>query len=341
MPIDNIQNILVTRLRFMGDVILTTPLLHALRREFPSARITYIAEYPYISLLENHPAVDTLIGIERKKITGSLRAFARLVSSRYDLAIDLFGNPRSALLTFLCGAKIRIGGDFRGRRRLYTHLVNNDNRTLNAIEFHLSYLEPLGIHFPAADPGITITETEKKQARDYLLRRGFHLDEKIIGIHPGATWPAKRWFPNRFAVLANRLMSQNKTQILFTMGNGEQDIMAAVIKSCTFSVIEPKILPLRQLAAVLSQLDVYISNDCGPMHLAPAVGTPTIGIFGPGEPDIWFPYDISKGHRFIHHDIPCSRCHKDRCDDMACMQAIGVDEVYDAVKRTIQIRKQE
>jgi ADP-heptose:LPS heptosyltransferase len=320
----------------MGDVILTTPLLHALRQEFPSARITYLSEHPFITLLANHPAVDNLVAIHRKKITGSFQAFFKLLLSRYDVAIDLLGNPRSALLTFLSGAKIRIGGDFRVRRHLYTHPVNNSGRLLDAVQFHLSYLDPLGLQYRPIDPYIALTDEEKEHGRDYLRRRGYQLDEKIIGIHPGASWPAKKWFPNRFAVLANRLMSQHKAQILFTMGAGEQDIMAAVIKSCNFSVIEPKVLPLRQLAAVLSQLSVFVSNDCGPMHLAPAVGTPTIGIFGPGEPDIWFPYNPSKGHRFIHHNIDCSRCHKDHCEDMVCMRAISVDEVYDAVMLTIK-----
>jgi len=326
---DNIHNILVTRLRFMGDIILTIPLLDALRQNYPRARISYLAESPYLSLLEDHPGVDTLLEIDRKNFARTVPVYVKLAAGAYDLAIDLFGNPRSALLTRLSRARIRIGGDFRGRRHFYSHTVNNNQKKLNAIQFHLSYLEPLAIRFRTIDPYINITPQEKAWAQEYLQRRGFRVNEKIIGIHPGASWPAKRWFPNRFAVLANRLVSRAKSQILFTMGPGEEQILESTLKSCTFTLIQPKVLTLRQLAAVLSQVDVFISNDCGPMHLAPAVGTPTIGLFGPGEPEIWFPYPRDLGHRFIHHDMDCSRCRRDFCDNPVCMQTITVDEVYD------------
>jgi ADP-heptose:LPS heptosyltransferase len=336
MAVYKIKKILVTRLRFMGDIILTTPLLSALRENYPSAKITYVAEKPYSCLLEHHPLVDEVWTLNRKNTLQSMQLCVKLLLKNFDLAIDLFGNPRSALITLLSGAKVRIGGDFRGRRHLYTHTINNRNKILDAVQFHLSYLEPLNLDYQIIDPFIVITDEEKRTAQEYLHRKGYRLEDKIVGIHVGATWPAKRWFPNRFAVLANRLVSQNNCQILFTLGPGEQEILKNVIKSCNFSIVEPNVLPVRQLAAVLSLLNVFVSNDCGPMHLAPAVGTKTIGLFGPGEPEIWFPYKSYLGHRFIHHELKCSRCHKDFCDSMICMQSITVNEVYEAVVSTLK-----
>ena len=172
-------------------------------------------------------------------------------------------------------------------------------------------------------------------AKKYLEYKGFDLYKKLIGIHPGASWPAKKWFPERFAELANTLVKRKNTQILFTMGPGEEKLLQTIISLCKFDVIEPEILTIRQLAAILHNLNVYITNDCGPMHLGPAVGTPTVGILGPGEPEIWFPYSPSKGHRLVYHNIDCSRCHKDFCDTMDCMKSISVKEVFDAVMDTI------
>jgi len=323
----------------MGDIILTTPVLNALRQNFPDAHITYLAETPYAALLDNHPDVDEIITLDRNKSTSQTKTILHLFSKKYDIAIDLFGNPRSAFLTFLSGAKIRIGGDFRGRRIFYTHKISDDGSAKTAIQFHLNYLKPLNISYQTAEPYIVVSEEEQAWARDYLQRKGYDLSQPIIGIHPGATWPAKRWFPNRFAVLANQLVSKLGVQILFTMGPDESEIIQSVISACNFSVIEPAVLSIRQLAAALQQVQVFVANDCGPMHLAPAVGTKTVGIFGPGEPEIWFPYSKEKGHRLVYREVACSRCHLDFCDKMDCMKAITVDMVFNAVRDALMAGK--
>jgi ADP-heptose:LPS heptosyltransferase len=314
----------------MGDIILTTPLLAALRQRFPQARIGYLAETPYHQLLEHHPHVDDLYTFKRGDDRGQIALVRTLRRRRWNVAIDLFGNPRSALLLYLSGAPFRIGGDFRGRRLLYTHRIADDGLRRTAIAYHLRYLAPLGLFDPPSPPFIAVTQTEREQAGRYLEQRGFNLDSPIVGLHPGATWPAKRWYQDRFAALAVRLHDQGR-QILFTMGPGEEEIMAQVFKSLPVDLPRPEILPLRNLAALISRLTVFVSNDCGPLHLAPAVGTKTVGIFGPGEPDIWFPYNDSAGHRLVYHSLDCSRCHRDLCPDMFCMQAITVDDLLEAI----------
>ena len=328
------KNILVTRLRFMGDIILTTPLLAALKQNYPDAKISYLAETPYISLLENHPHVDELLPLVRSDSAETAKLYSKVLFKKYDLAIDLFGNPRSALLTWLSSAKIRIGGDFRGRRHFYTHPIKNDGSAKSAIEFHLSYLAPLNFNFEATKPTIYPTESELLWVQKFLEQNNFDLNKTIIGIHPGATWPAKKWFSERFAQTANKLVKDGN-QVLFTMGPGEDKLLENVISQCDFRPVKPQVLSLRQLAAVLKKLSLYISNDCGPLHLAPAVGTHTVGIFGPGEPDIWFPYPAEDGHRLVFHEIDCSRCHRDLCDKMDCMKSISVEKVVSAVKDSL------
>ena len=179
----------------MGDVILTIPVCSGLRQSYPGARITYLAEAPYHTLLENHPDVDEVISLPRHGAQKQTLTYATLIRRNFDLAIDLFGNPRSALLTFLSGAAMRIGGDFRGRGIFYTHKIQDDGRPKTAIQFHLNYLKPLGIHPLPVDPFIVSTEAEKNWARDYLICKGYDLQRTLVGIHPGATWPAKMWLP--------------------------------------------------------------------------------------------------------------------------------------------------
>ena len=331
------KNILVTRLRFMGDIILTTPLLAALRHNYPDANISYLGETPYLSLLENHPCVDTLLPLNRSSFNRSAHLYFGLLTKKYDLAIDLYGNPRSAFLTWLSGARIRIGGDFRGRRYFYTMPIKNDGTVKTAVQFHLSYLAPLDIEWTTTTTRIYPTDDELQWADNYLLENNYHPEKTIIGIHPGATWPAKKWLPDRFAQVANQLAHEGH-QVLFTMGPGEEDLIANVLSHCRFPVFRPRVLSLRQLAALLQKMTLYIANDCGPLHLAPAVGTPVIGIFGPGEPEIWFPYGKEDGHRLVFHEVDCSRCHRDFCEKMECMKSIRVSDVMNAIKDSLQQR---
>jgi ADP-heptose:LPS heptosyltransferase len=325
-----LTNILVSRLRFMGDVILTTPVLHALKQRVPEVKITYLAESPYHALLEDHPWVDRVLCLDRSDRRSEARLIRTLVCEKYDAAIDLFGNPRSALLIWLSGARIRIGGNYRIRKAAYTHRIKGDGTVRNAVDFHMQFLEPLLGRVPQAGPTrIQPTEAEKWRAIHYLAGMGYDMGRPVAGLHPGASWPAKRWPPGRFADLADRLQGQG-IQVLFTMGPGEDKLIRDVLHRCKSAVPEPRWLPVRDLAAVIDSLNLYISNDCGPMHIGPAVGTRTLGLFGPGEPEIWFPYRPEDGHRVIHHEIGCSRCHRDVCDELRCMDAIRVDEVFHA-----------
>ena len=195
ISLNEIQSVLVSRLRFMGDVILTIPLIHAIRKNRPDIRITYLAESPYHSLLENHPDVNSVLSYDPNSLMSQMRLLRQMIKTHFDLSIDLFGNPRSAWFSFLSGARYRIGGDFRGRKMFYTHRIRDDGKSKSAIRFHLQYLKPLGISESVSDPALFLTEEEIHWGEKYLQEQGYDLKKRIIGIHPGASWPAKRWLP--------------------------------------------------------------------------------------------------------------------------------------------------
>jgi len=323
----SIRNILVSRLRFMGDVILTTPVLANLRARFPSGRIVYLTQRPFDELLFRHPWVDETLSFSSSPAS-QYRLLRSLKNHRFDLAIDLFGNPRSAGLTYLSGAPLRIGGDYRGRKLLYTHRIRNDGKTRTAVDFHLNFLAPLSIEASAKETFLSVTQEEMDQAVSRISEAGLDPKKRTAGIHPGASWPAKQWLPERFAELASRLVRELDAQVLLTAGPGEETLARSIRNACPAPVHIIERPSIRELMALIRCLDVYVSNDCGPMHIGPAVQTPTVGIFGPGQPEIWFPYNREKGHRFIHREMDCSRCHKDFCEDRRCMEAIRVEDVF-------------
>jgi len=330
----------------MGDVILTTPLIRALHNAFPNAQITYLAETPYIFLLENHPLVHQLIPFDIKSyrklsqwraIKEQFLFIKKIRNEHFDLAFDLFGNPRSALQIWLSRARIRVGGDFSGRGKLYNVRVDYRNKQFNAIEFHLHALKTIGIEIienPRTE--IFTSPQEDEWAKNYLLSKGINLEEPIIGIHSAASWPAKKWLLERFTELVRRLTRELNFQVYLTQGPNEQNLIDEIKSQVTSNVFTGGVLTVRQLAAILKQFSLYVSNDCGPLHLSIAVGTRSIGIFGPSEPHIWFPYSRSDGHRYIHHPQSCWPCHKDFCETLDCMKAITVEEVISVIKDSLR-----
>lgn len=333
------QRILLTRLKFIGDIVLTTPIIKTVRQAFPHAHIAFLGEKNAVELLEHNPYLNEIIPLESAKssLFDSVKLMKLLYSKKFDLAVDFFGNPRSALLTFATRAKVRIGLDVRGRGAVYTIRVPRDNRNKNAIQFYYEVIRHAGIDGDEQKTEIFLSEDEKNNAKTYLENLGVLSGKKIIALHPGGTWPSKLWQKEKFAALAQRLRLEGANVIL-TGGRNDKEVVDLVAE--TSGAIPILNISLRKLAAILSLASVVVSNDCGTMHIAAATGATTIGIFGPGEPHIWFPY--TQPHVALIKYVPCNPCHLNICNRtgdgyMECMKLLSVDEVYTAVKERLNV----
>jgi lipopolysaccharide heptosyltransferase II len=339
---ENFERILLTRLRFIGDVVLTTPLIRAVRETYPHAYLAFLGEKEAVSLLEHNPNLNEIIPFDSEKGPFTqLSLFRSLRRKKFDLVVDLFSNPRSALLTYATAARVRIGLEGRPRSRVYTHRIRDDGTPKTVIESYFQFVRGFNIKPSSFETRIYLTEDEKREARIYLHWLGIEVDRPIVGLHPGASWPAKVWPSERFAELADRIAAKLDAQVLVTQGPKDREITAEVSRRCVANVRVLDVLPIRQLAAILSHVNVYVANDSGPMHVAVAVGTKTIGIFGPGEEDIWFPYDTAHGHLAVRKNVWCHPCHLDFCDKvgdgyMKCMRLLEVSEVFEAVEERLQ-----
>ena len=346
-----IRRVLLTRLKFIGDVVLTTPAVQAVREALPEAEIVYLAEREASSLLEHHPAINAIVGFDfsRPTLGETLRVVRTLRSYRFDLAIDFFSNPRSALLCYLSGAPMRVGLDRSARKRLYTVRVRDDGRSKSAPEFHQQLLTAVGIRPTGQSPLLVVTAEERLQARRVIQQLqtpeggAWAPGASLIVMHVGGTWPAKLWGAERFAALADRAVQELGATVLLSGGPRDAATVDAVLARVQQPVAPLGVLPLRMLAAVLAEATAVVSNDAGPMHIAAAIGTPTIGLFGPGQEEIWFPYERSLGHQALRHDVPCHPCHLNVCNRtgdgyMECMQGLTVEEVFDALRGTVAVR---
>lgn len=341
---DNFHRILLTRLKFVGDIVLTTPLIHTLRDAFPDSYIAYLGESSAVSLLEHNPYLNRIFRIDftNNSVIRQTKLFYQLRRERFDVVIDLFCNPRSALLTYATQAAVRVGGDLRGRGKLYTHRLHDDGKPKSAIDFHYQSLKLIGVSPRYYGTEIFLTEEEKKETRRYLEWQGIDFSKPLVAMHAGASWPAKLWPAERFAQLADLLTARLRGQVLLTCGPADGEVVKKVAAMSAGKVLSLPMMPLRQLAAILSLCSACVANDSGPMHIAVAVGTPTVGIFGPGEENIWFPYTAdfpggSRKHLALRKDVSCHPCHLDFCNRagdgyMECMKLLTVNEVFDAVK---------
>jgi ADP-heptose:LPS heptosyltransferase len=332
------RRVLVTRLRRIGDAILALPTLDALRDAFPDCSIDFLAEADPAQAALHHPAVDRVLVLDRtlhQILPATPRLLWRLRERRYDWVIDLYGNPRSAALAAWTGARVRVGPARRGRRRLYTHPIPPTSEPLSAIEHHLRALEILGLSPRVRAPHVTLTEEERADGRA-LLDGALPPGASRVGLHPGNRWPAKRWPEERFGALA-RALERRGIRVVVLGGPGEEDVARRVAAGARGSQDAPVIagLELRRSWSLIAALDALVTVDGSPAHAGPAVGTPTVGILGPTEPEIWFPYRASDGHQLLAREIWCRPCHRHECARMDCLDWIGVGDALRAVTRAL------
>lgn len=324
----HIRSILVIKLRAIGDVLLSTIVTPNLRRAFPDARIDFVTERPAQDIITENPYIDDAIVFSPKK-DSSLRLFSRLYHARYDLVFDLFCNPRSAQLTFATRAPVRVGYPFRGRAWAYNvHVESRADRVHNT-QFNLDALRALDIPTPESNLVLRIPDEVQSWAAGYIKNRRTR-SGPVIALNSSGTWESKRWGLNHFADLADILIDTLDANILLMHGPGEMPDVEHIASSMHREATIPPPTTLKQLAALFACCDATISNDSGPMHISAAIGTPTLGIFGPTNPLLQGP--VGRHSRWIRLEgLECLACNKTICDiGNICMRDLGVDSVYQA-----------
>ena len=333
--------ILVTRLQYLGDAILTLPLVDAVRDRFPQATVDYMCRRPASELLKRDPRFGRVFELrpEAGFATG-VQMVRRLRERRYAAVIDLYSNPRSAWLSRLTGAGVRIGSDRRGRRRLYTHPVSVPPDVRSAMAHHLAHAAILDVNGVERKPVVTLAPDEVDLGRGLLDAVGVETrrpNRSRIGLHPGGKWDVKRWPVPAFAGLVNLLADKWDSTVVVLTGPGEEGHTEQLRERVGDAAVFLPALPVRAAATVMSLLDGMVVSDGGIMHLSVAVGTPTVGIFGSAEPDIWFPYERFGPYTPLSVPVDCRPCHQHVCPlgHTDCLNRITPDMVADALRRTM------
>ncbi len=328
------ERILLIRLSSLGDVVLTTPAIRAVRAAFPDAHIAMLVGKRAAPVLRENPHLDEILLFDRTakdKDTGEMLRVRRILRSRnFTLAIDLQRKFRTAVLMYLSGASERVGSGALATVRV----PERGNKHATAHYFDL--LEAIGIPAVESKLAIYLTADERTAAAARFAAAGAAPSGIKVGLFPGAGWKLREWMPERFAAVGDRLIERFGAAVLIFGGPGETALVARVaarMRGCPVSFAGA--LSVRELAASVAECDLFLTNDTGPMHIAAAVGTPTLSLFGPGNHVRFQP--LGPAHRMIRHAVPCSPCKQftDRCKDNVCMKRIGVDEVWRAAAQML------
>ena len=341
-PIQGAEKILLIKLRAIGDVVMSTVVLDNLRAHFPHAQIDFLTEAFCRDLLIDHPVVRRVFVLPKKdrsvwlrlhRWKESLHLLMDIRREKYDLVFDFFGNPRSAWLTLFSGASHRIGYDFRLRSLAYNVVVPSRADQLHEVEWHLDALSAIGVPIVARNPRLVVSSDCK--IADHFWTQNRLAGKRIIGFNFSGGWPAKRWPLEKFAELAMLLQRDFAPHFVLIWGPGEKTAADQLQKMIGSSAIALPPTDLKELGCFLPRLDLLVSTDSGPMHIAAALGTPCVGLFGPTHPQQQGPY--GEPHEVVcQNELSCLGCNRTDCPDIRCMLQLAPSRVLEAVHRCVK-----
>ncbi len=343
LPAQNVKEpkFLIIQTAFIGDVILALPLLQVLRRNFPNSKIDFMLIPKTSELLKNHPDVDEVIIFDKKGkdrgLSGLIKISKFISLKSYDVAIIPHRSFRSAMIPFLAGVKTRIGFDKSTFNFLYTHVVGY--KKIHEIERNLSLLEPLGIKVSSKElPNLFPSDYD----RSYIDKILADVNSNLIGIAPGSVWATKRWLKERFVELVMLLVNDGFAVVL--IGGAEDfELCEEIKRDSGFKNVYNFCgkLSLLQSAELIRRCVVLISNDSAPMHIAVAMRTPVVAIFGPTIPEFGF-YPYGDKDKVVQVENlycrPCGIHGGKKCPEghFKCMRLIETKTVYEEVKSLIR-----
>ena len=342
------KNILVRGPNWLGDAVMCEPALRGLRRLAPDAAISLLVKPAVAELFEGHPAVDHLVLYEDKGrhagLSGKWTLAGELRRGNFDLALLLQNAFEAAFITFLAGVPRRYGYATDGRSLLLSEPVAVPDRqtAVHQVQYYWNLLRPMGLTGEPTVPELCLTHEEEQSMSERVAQMGIAESDVVIGLNPGSTYGgAKRWLPERFAEVANRLCrmltaSQGKRVSVIIFGaKGEEPLGRKIAEQLSSrAAVLSGSTSIRELMAAVKRCAMLITNDTGPMHIAAAFRVPVVAVFGPTDWRTTAPY--GEGHALVRQPVDCAPCLLRECPiDHRCMTWLTVDQVYEAAANVI------
>jgi lipopolysaccharide heptosyltransferase II len=336
------RRILIRANNWIGDVVMIAPAVRAIRDRFTGARLAIVAKDWVLEALAGNPYYDELIAYDPAGRHAGLAGRVRLAKTiraggEVDLAILFQKAFDAAVIALLAGARVRVGYATDARGALLTHALPPPPAGMHNAEAFLGLARALGCRVPSAGPGFHVGDEERGRARAMLDAAGLIGAGPLVALHVGASKAPRAWHADRFGELARRLRRRLDARLAILVGPGEEALAGEVARGLpggSFVVSGPT-GGLRRTAAILEGCALFVGSDSGPMHIAAALGVPTIGIFGPGLPRNTAPVGRPDRVVSVSRDYPCAPCRQaffTECPPAPsgkpfCLEEIDVDEV--------------
>lgn len=334
------DRILIVRTDRIGDVLLSTPVIKAVREACPNAHIAMVVS-PYArDIVEGNPNLNEVIVYDKagaqKSWLDSAKFSLALRKKHFDLAIILHPTNRVHLVTFFAGIPVRAGYNYK-MGFLLTRKLKHSKHTgrEHEVDYCLDVVRALGIDTSDKPLYMPIKEESDDYVQKLLKENGVAKEDKLAAIHPAASCPSKIWPADRFAKVADALVEKYGFKIVIIAAEKDKEIVRRVKNSMRHPAIDLSgKTTVSQLASLLKRCEIFISNDSGPVHISSAVGTPVIAIFGRNQAGLsplrWGP--VGKKDKFLHKEVGCVVCLAHNCDKgFKCLEAISVEEALEAV----------
>ena len=326
------KRILIVNVNWIGDVLFSTPFIKAVREANPDGYIACLLHPRCKEMLEANPRLDEIIIYdeegEHKSLFGKIKLIARLRGKKFDTAFILHKSFTKALIATLAGIKERVGYPTKHRSALLTKAIEEPAGEIHKVEYFLNIARAAGIETHETSYEFFIKDPDRAFAKDFFAKHGVTGEDIVVAICPGGNWGPKRWPKESFASLADSLIQKFNARIIVT-GAQKDAILAEEIEK----LMKKKPInisgatTLKELGAIFERADLVVANDTGSMHLAVAMKTPVIALFGPTSPGLTGPYGRGN-YKVISRNAECAiPCYDYTCKDNSCMKKISVGEV--------------
>jgi lipopolysaccharide heptosyltransferase II len=338
----SVRNILLIRLRRIGDIIMTTPAVAALKKALPQASLTYIVEEPYGRLVEGNPDIDETVRIPpHQKAASFLSLIRRLRRKKFDIAIDFHGGPRASRIAWLSGARLKVGYELKHKEFIYDVRVprSREGARLHSVENHLNLVRAAGVEVHEPWPRLILPPAwpaEMKRVEELWTGLGLP-GQKTVVLHIGAGNAFRDWGSENLGALAVRLAALPDVRVAL-VGSREDVPRGDEIRAKSGNAVTSFAgkLNLIELREIIGRARLFVGPDSGPMHVAASTSTPIVALFGPNLPEYNAPWMARA--TIIEKTLACRPCKQRECvtGDLRCLRNITVDEVLDACRPVLQ-----
>ena len=330
--------ILLIKLRSIGDVVYNTAVYSPIKKYFSEAHLTVLVERPSYDLVSHHPDVDEVLCFEKGPVWEQIKFYSRLMRAKYDVVIDMHEGTRGAVMCYLTRAPIRIGNKPAKRSFLYNTKIDfSDLKPKFPIDYQVALIKKMGVPFDSISPAIHISSFAKIRAKALLSQNGIKDEDKYCVIHPGTKKIYDQWQYEKFSRLAEIIPKKYGAKVVLTCGPDEKAQVERVTKLVNSSEVVCIQTGLQELGAITQGASFVVCHNGGYMHLASAMGTPVIALFGVVHPGVWKP--LGQRDQVVYKNIECSPCYdhtrKPECyeGDAECKRVMEVDDILKAVER--------